>query len=1133
MKKIYKIMVFVMMLALAIGSVALAPLTVFAAGSALVGATIVLTKMPTKGTVNTEIEIPKDTTSGSTVSVEVTDPFGKAVATTEEATSFKFTAKLVGDYKVTYTAQKVGNSTTKKVFTIHVTGSTATMSFASNEPYMIQSKVGKDSTLVLPYPTVEIDGEEILTPNNLSVTVKDPNHNSWVVTDADGSKNEGYTNPLTQKEIDSKDYFVFKPSKKVEGEETTVLYGTYSIVYKYLNSTTKEVATKSFKVNVSPNYSVENQKVTFTWDGTLPESAVLGNEVTLPTPITVDSNNNSASVDTYTKVTVLYHKQGEDDKEVEVDDFKFTPMDEAKSGSYYTIKYQIYTLEQLNLSAYSKLEDALRENADKALTKTYTLSNVTDTVAPVAKPVSAYDIKEDGSLDDEVIFEKEDEDASWSIPSKARTQVAISIPAIYATDNYSTYKDLTLSRTLIDENGNTYSLDGSSTLNGGDEDTAPKVVQSKVNEEATILFRLKGTYTVRYRATDKANNTKDFSYKIVVSDNLADDLAPSIVLPTLVESVKPGEEVSFSPATIVDYKTDSTSPEVIDTNVRKNVYYYYGKATDNTDFDQVDLTELKLDAETSKYSFEVEENPGESYVTVVFRAEDDGKYLGHQDGASELANNVAWSYKVIKISKVNDEIAPELENAVDLQALANSFIEAGENKYGQGETVTLGAVSYIDEDAYGDATEYLTSTLKVYDKNGNEIKVSGVQYTYDGSKFTIQNGKFVTTVAGKYQVVITTSDLGGNVIVNSVEFEVNDTKAPVIEVESLSSTMELGKTYTLPSPVVVDDGEVIENTAKTLVEFGEENPSYQFNQGTMEFTPLQKGTYTFRFVAKDGEDNETKSDWYSIIVADTIKPVISINENDEFVVPTTAQYKDANNNVIDVELPLFTATDEYNGIETTEITVKGPDGDDIAVTYVEETLEQGAHYKFTPIANGIYTVNYKAVDLAGNSSTSSYTIQVGDVTAPTVVVDSKNIPSSFNIGETLSIDLSKLSTVDDTDGTTEGKSAVDNNRLTIVLKDASGTEVSWTKENDIWSYEFTSAGSYTLTYKATDKAGNSDDVVYNFEVKGKSSSSSISEKTWGIVLIVVSVILLGGVVVYFVKTKDAPDAKEKKPNKEK
>ena len=1154
MKKIYKIMVFVMMLALAIGSVIAAPITVLAVAPACVGATLALTKMPTTGTVNTEIVIPRGTTTtaGSEVTVKVTDPHGTEVALADVDDGYKFTATKVGTYKATYTASAVGTtvSKTEEVFLIKVTGSKVSMNIPENSPFMLPSKVGKDTTLVLPYPNVVIDDEEFpgqykddTDADSVVVDVKvtDPKFHTWN-NPVDANWNEelspwpGYTNPLGVKVVDGKTYYTFKASKDSENE---TIYGTYTILYKFVSTQTGEVTTKTFKVQVASNYSVENQKVTFTWNGSLPESAVLGNEVELPKPVTVDANNNSASVNTYTKITVEYHN-GENVEEVPVEDFKFTPMKETVDGSYYTLTYRIFTLEQLDLanSSYTTLDQAtdaeVNAKAEAALTKVYTLKNVKDTVAPVPQVVNAYAVEEDGSLSQATIDELEDVDVNYVIPSKARTGVEIEIPAIYATDNFSPYKDLTLSRTLIDEDGNTISINGSEIINGDEESTLPKVIQAKANETAKVLFRLKGKYTVRYRVTDKANKQKDISYTIVVTDNLEDIKSPVITLPSIVQNIKSGDELTFAEPTVVDYKTDSSSTEVIDERVSKNVYYYYTNSIENmpTDFSTVDKTELKADKETSKYTLKVETN--QSYLIVVFRAEDDAKY---SVGATD--NNVSWEYKAVRVFGVEDGEIPQLV-ATDLEAIAAEL-----NGHGQGEKLTLGSFTFQDEDDNSvNTSEYLTASVKVLDKNGNSVNVTGVKFNYDNSKFTISNGKFVTTVAGRYQVVISVTDLGGNTLVNSLEFEVEDTKAPVVEVEHVEETMELGKTYVLPTPVIVDDGEKVDNKATTLVEFGNDNPRYEFRQRTMEFKPLEKGTYTFRFLGKDAAENAAYSDWYTVTVSDTIQPEIVLNETDEYIMPEIAPYKE-NNEVVNVNLPLFTVVDEYNSeIEMSGVTVS-KSGDDVPVykknddptddeTYEGKDEPNATHYEFTPTGNGIYTVTYKAVDLAGNSSTKTFEIKVGDVTAPTITVDSKNIPGSYKIGETMSIDLTKLSTVDDVDGTTQGKDALEDNKLTVTLTKPDGTTVTATVEDDkdIWTYEFETAGSYTLKYSATDKAGNTgDDVVYNFEVKSTSNKASISEKAWGVVLIVVSVALLAGVVVYFIKTKDTPDALDKK-NKE-
>ena len=1128
MKKIYKVMVFVLMLALAIGSAVVAPITLFAAGTALIGASIVLTKMPTTGKTNTTIQIPvgTTTTSGSEVTVKVTDPHGKEVATTLNGDKYEFVATMKGDYKVVYTASAVDGvaaQTTSEVYTIKVTEEDATLSFDTNSAFIFQNKVGATSKLVLPYPSVQLESEddaisghyagEGTTNANISVTVKDPKHNTWSET----TSVQDYTNPLSTVSIDGAKYYTFTPAKVTEGDAQNTVYGTYVVTYKYVNTDTNAVKYAQKTIQVSEGYSVENQKITFTWDGSLPESAVLGNELTLPTPVTVDENRGGTSVQTYTAVEVKYHN-GDEVQKVEVDGFTFTPMYEAKNGSYYELTYKIYTLEQLDLANYTKLEDALAAAADKALVKTYTLSNVTDTEAPKPKAVNAYQVEDNKALAEEVIELLEDEDVSYAIPSKSRTQVEVVIPAIYATDNYSKYQDLTLTRTLIDENGVTYSLDGEETLNQTD-DLKPKITQAEANANATVLFRTKGTYTVRYRATDKANNTAEVSYKIVVSDTLEDDLAPYIVLPTIDGTAKPTEKLTFAAATIVDYKDDhstgATTTTTIDTNVKKDVYYFYGKADGTTDFEAMlendELTRVAKDAtDTAKYTIVIHENPASNYLTIAFRAEDDGKYA-----TSRTENNVAWKYKVVAIYSANDDEAPTI--ASDL----TSMMLALDGAHGQNEVVTLNsAIDFTD----GNETQNLVASLSVTDKNGNKVNVSGLKYVYDGAKYSIEGGKIVTTVAGMYQVVITATDLAGNSLINSFQFEVNDTKAPVIEVDTIQTTMELGKTYKLPAPVVKDDNVIIENKAASQVEFGDDCPSYEFNQGTLEFKPKEEGTYTFRYVAEDQAGNKAASSYYTITVSDTISPQIVINETDEFYISETAEYKNANGEVVNVSLPLFTADDAYNGIKSLTVSVKDPDGDEITV----ETKDD--HYEFTPNKNGVFTVTYKAVDNANKTTTQVYSIKVGDVTAPTL--SGVVAPVTYNIGDTMSIQLANLSVVDDTDGTTIGTSAVNNNRLAITLTGPDGSEVELTKESDIYSYEFTTAGNYTLKYTVKDSAGNEDDVVYSFEVKAKSNSTSVSEIAWGTALIVASVALIAGVVVYFIRTKDPVEKAEKADKKD-
>ena len=1115
MKKFRKIMVFILLLAITVAGVLASPvLGIVAAAGSLIGATITLTKMPTKGEVNKEIYIPAGTSNDGAVKVSVTDPRGNKVELGEPVDHngvqcYKLEPKMIGDYKVQYSTEASAshNATKSEVYKISVSGSKATLTFEDNTPFILPEKVGKDSALVLPYPKVSETGSEddavMGKHENVTITAKTPNHEALT---------------LETKEIDGETYSVFKPAKNAEGE---TVYGTYAITYSYTNTQGIKVS-KSYKINVSSNYSTEDQKITFTWSGSMPTSAVLGKEVELPKPVTVDSNSNNSSVATYTKVTVKYVK-GEEETAVDVDSqkFTFTPMLEAKSGARYIINYDIYTLEDLNLSNMSStnFEEYLK-TVTPTLSRTYSLDNVTDSIAPVPTAVKDYEV-----TDGVVAEDMDDEDISYTIPTKARVDVDITIPAIYATDNYDEFNKLDLTRSIINEDKSTIASLDTAGEPETKELTALNYTTAKTNQSATVRFKQKGTYTIRYQAKDSSGNRKEISYKIVVMDTFADDVAPFITMPTLPSSTQPGETISFSAPKVVDYSKDHkknpTDTSTDDNNVKTNVMFFYGEWDSSWDT----LTATELDAKLTEknaekiakdkddettYKFDVNAETSATALTVVVRTEDDARY---STGRTE--NHVSFEHRTIKIKNTNDSSAPALVGNAEtiLGTLRNTLNPA--EAYGQNAEVTIPSLDFSD----GDNTGYLTTSLMVLDKNGNEVEVSGITYNYDGTKLTMQNGKFVTTVAGEYMVVITATDIGGNSVIYSVPMNVKDTKAPTIEIDELKTTIEVGEKYILPSPVVVDDGEVIPNHSKMQVVMVGDNPSYKLVQETLEFTPLKKGTYSFKYVASDGV-NTTESAVYTITATDTTKPVIELSD---IVEPTLE--KDA-----EIELPSFSATDA-NGIRSTSLTVKDPDGD--VVSPVE-----GTEYKFKFTRDGVYTVEYKAVDLADNETVETYTINVGDCTEPTITLIKENNPrqNGYKIGDTLAIKLSGITVKDNKYNNGEAydvESAIRDGKIIITLTKPDGSKVTFPQDNSNYTFKFETAGSYTLTYQAKDDAGNTATKQYTFEVKAETDNKSVSEQAWGIVLIVVSLALLCGVVIYFVKTKDVSSRDDKAKEKAK
>ena len=1115
MKKFRKIMVFILLLAITVAGVLASPvLGIVAAAGSLIGATITLTKMPTKGEVNKEIYIPAGTSNDGAVKVSVTDPRGNKVELGEPVDHngvqcYKLEPKMIGDYKVQYSTEASAShkGTKSEVYKISVSGSKATLTFEDNTPFILPEKVGKDSVLVLPYPKVSETGSEddavMGKHENVTITAKTPNHE-----------------PLTleTKEIDGETYSIFKPAKTAQGE---TVYGIYAITYSYTNAQGIKVS-KSYKINVSSNYSTEDQKVTFTWSGSMPTSAVLGKEVELPKPVTVDKNSNNSSVATYTKVTVKYVKDKEE-TEVDVDSqkFTFTPMLEAKSGTRYIINYNIYTLEDLNLAnmTSTNFEEYLK-TVEPTLSRTYSLDNVTDSVAPVPTAVKNYEVT------DGVVAEDMDaEDISYTIPTKARVDVDITIPAIYATDNYDNFSKLDLTRSIINEDKSTIASLDTTGDSETKELTALDYTTAKTNQSATVRFKQKGTYTIRYQAKDSSGNRKEISYKIIVMDTFADDVAPFITMPTLPSSTQPGETISFSAPKVVDYskdhKTNPTDTSTDDNNVKTNVMFFYGEWDSSWDTLSATGLDAKLAEKNAKqiakdkadetiYKFDVNAETIATALTVVVRTEDDARY---STGRTE--NHVSFEHRTIKIKNTNDSSAPALVG--DAETVLNTLRETlnPTETYGQNAEVTIPSLDFSD----GDNTGYLTTSLMVLDKNGNEIEVSGITYNYDGTKLTMQDGKFVTTVAGEYMVVITATDIGGNSVIYSVPMNVKDTKSPTIEIDELKTTIEVGEKYILPSPVVVDDGEVIPNHSTMQVVMVGDNPSYKLVQETLEFTPLKKGTYSFKYVASDGV-NTTESAVYTITATDTTKPVIDLSD----IVEPTLEKDEV------IELPSFSATDA-NGIRSTSLTVKDPDGD--VVSPVE-----GTEFKFKLTRDGVYTVEYKAVDLADNETVETFTINVGDCTEPTITLIKENDPrqNDYKIGDTLVIKTSGITVKDKKYNNGEAydvESAIRDGKIVITLTKPDNSKVTFPQDNSNYTFKFETAGSYTLTYQAKDDAGNTATKQYTFEVKAETDSKSVSEQAWGIALIVVSLALLCGVVIYFVKTKDVSSRDDKAKEKAK
>lgn len=173
------------------------------------------------------------------------------------------------------------------------------------------------------------------------------------------------------------------------------------------------------------------------------------------------------------------------------------------------------------------------------------------------------------------------------------------------------------------------------------------------------------------------------------------------------------------------------------------------------------------------------------------------------------------------------------------------------------------------------------------------------------------------------------------------------------------------------------------------------------------------------------------------------------------------------------------------------------------------------------VKDGTYTIVYCVYDKAGNSTTKSYAIAVGDNVKPEVVVDDDFIGTSYTVGTAkVKLDLTKVHATD-----ASGCEAA-----TVTLKNTStGKTVEMTKiSDDVYEISMDEVGSYTLTVEVKDKVGNTTTKTFNYDVVAKSKDSKVTYQVVGTILIVVSVVLLAGVIVYFIVSKVKLDKELKK-----
>ncbi len=1055
---------------------------------------------------------------------KTTEANGDTVADDVEFIQPKFIGK--GTYTVQHKAV-VGEGETEKAYysnaqMVQVKGVAYSWQFNKDNEVknIVPSITNVGTEFELPLPTII---NSLNDADNKVYTSADRNTNIVVTK---GGAN--VTTTLTRADADTNKLY-FTPVLD-EGEESA----TFIITYK---SKVSAFANRTYTVKVDRNYDSE-AKLEVSHNSIT--NVQVGATTTFPTPNVTDKTHNKTSVEVNS--TIIVKKGSETIARLQPNQFNY----KFENSGTYTIYYEV--------------EDVYGNKATSA-GYSITVNNRAPYEVDYAKDYTTQDVT-DGTVTTDV---------SYLIPCEVGYS-GFTLPAIYAEDYVTGYEDLKFSRTIelstdssvyfdLDSNdaehGNQYYID-----NPGEYDA------DNIQYNKAVQFRFPGTaeqikekyanctFKVKYAAKGEGDS---YAYATVYTIKIADTATLSynvdknmiVNFPTINSAIDPNAELSFTSATAKEEPTDSKL--VADERVETKTYYYcpdmsvfvfaftshiesvyglYEGNPENTDkynekygygfdgfiagFAGTHLTELNANGGTTalkldKTQFDALNADKQDKVTVFAVAiNDQGQFLIK---AQEVA-----------INNTDEDDLPYIVNATDYTTGTT---------YNQNVTVDLPKVSFQDL-----TDKNLEVEVRCYvDTPDQTVGITIQKFIADTAEnlWGIEDASLTTTYAGRYYVVYTATDDAGNSASYISTFEVAKTEKAYLEVENGSNISKLVGEEVVFNINLAGNGTY--TNFKPTITWGENKPSGLGSQPN-SFKFDKAGTYVATISAKytlNGQELDVEP---SVTVTVTVKtPELKWEDSiTELLTDRTAEEGEK------IELPVISAVE--NGVEINAVpTVVFIDKDD-KETEVEVVFDETSfnNYYFTAENDGVYKVTYTATT-EYNSSTKTFNVTCGDYYAPTVIINNNKLQDS-NIkydGTDIKFQVEsfKQEEIDEekqagkyilTVTATAGETKLFGYDIKVTLKDVDADKnivdlvadsYTFTLTGDNCSKDSTNnwtikgVGKYTLKLTVKDTNGNSDDAEITFKVSNKTEPKSIKDNVVGIVLIVVSVVILGGVILFF------------------
>ncbi len=681
----------------------------------------------------------------------------------------------------------------------------------------------------------------------------------------------------------------------------------------------------------------------------------------------------------------------------------------------------------------------------------------------------------------------------------------------------------------------TYTADAEFDKTNGFTFEFDKYARSKSDDSANVDYS--GTYTVYYRARDKAQNTSSKTYTITMQSEYTDGAAPSAAEVTAPDyiSAKDGETMII-PSPAVSDGADSRP---------HTVYRIY---SDN----------------------ELADEEGKGYITVKggeeaeFVEEGDKRYLVIDEGTDytgteykkklELKDNLYFFVSVedkvgnIKYNTTDNSADYKKSEAVTkiVNDVAGTYNYSGEVAFGakvmdgeteklsaeikEGDTVRAGGFTITTSK---DMRNYTGFEVAVRNANGDPVIISLDTFSkVDGENAIIyvKNIEFTAPTAGDCTMTVRVFDVNGVSSVYGYNFTIgkNENVGPGTSAAVISDKGNVNVKYQLHNDTMPGVGE-----SGHTYHVARQISGRVFSLMGSEFTAkTSDSTYYFRDGYIDSDKIAAYKDFntdvtpygvngqksYFITVSDSAAPIMEI----QGVMPTYQKKSDSENKY-KVELPSVTAYTE-NGMAEVEVTVKNKAGNNVKV----EDGDNNGKY-FYGETDGAHTVTYTATYKNTTPVTKTFTVYIGDVIGPDFNVTGG---TSGRLTKGDEFKFGKIELVAGEDGKVESGVTITKRLIDPAGADVSGATVSGSyssyagSENNGSTITLDMSGRYQVVYTATDSVGNVTTYpTVEITVVSDGSSKPTTITTLSTVLIIIAVVLLAGVIVYVVRFRKVKEKK--------